>query len=68
MCIDISQSYFSRIQKLIGDENDNVNVDADNVPSATQVTQINSNLKKHLKSYLIFESSSKEKILKRLVY
>ena len=37
VCIDVSQSYYSKIQKLLGDENDNVNVDADNVPGATQV-------------------------------
>lgn len=36
-CIDTYQSYYSRLQKLKGDINENVFVDADIVPSATQV-------------------------------
>ena len=37
VCIDVTQPYYSKIQKLLGDENDNVNVNADIVPGATQV-------------------------------
>lgn len=38
LCIDANQSYFSHLQRLRGEFNDNVLVDADVAPSATQVT------------------------------
>lgn len=38
LCIDVNQSYFSHLQRLKGEFNENVLVDADVAPSATQVS------------------------------
>ncbi len=35
--VDSTESYFNKIQKLLGKINENALVDADNVPGATQV-------------------------------